>query len=331
VLKRSWNAPLLIGENFEYPEGDWAKRHAIAARHKDLAIGLLWFLQNDSEVPEAVRKEAQRWGLPRDEFRDNGGFPWEVYVREARRLVGRHVFTENDGLPAPGLSRAPVYADSIAITEWPLDSHSCHRDTVPGSDHEGKVLLSEETRPGQIAYRCLLPKEIDNLLVTGCVSSSHIGWGTVRLEPVMMHLGESAAYAVLQARKENCTVAEIPVGGLQRTLVERGVMLNFFNDFDLSAPTAAERAAQYFGPRGYFADYYARLDAPLTPAIAKLWAKPLPDPMAMARAVAKAAGENGTVSAADFAKLAGRSWRTPPSGDLTRGAACAWLFEAMAR
>ena len=334
ILTRTWNAPLLIGGNFEYPEGDWAKRRDIAARHHDLAIGLLWFLQHDEAVPAAVRNDARGWGLPRDEFRDNGGFPWEMYVREARRLVGRHVFSEHDGVLAPGLRRAPVYPDAIAITEWPLDSHSCHPDTVPGSDHEGKVLLSEETRPGQIAYRCLLPKEVDNLLVTGCVSSSHIGWGTIRLEPVMMHLGESAAYALWLARQENVPPAKVPIARLQRLLVERGVMISFFNEFDMAAPNPEERAAQFFGPRGFFASYDARLDAPLTPAVAKLWARPLADPMAMAHAIAtaeSAASTASTVTAAEFAKDAGRAWNDAPAGILNRGAACAWLFANVAR
>src|SRR5262249_35294719 len=152
------------------------------------------------------------------EFRDNGGFPWEMYVREARRLVGRHVFTEHDATLAPGLGRAPVHADSIAITEWPLDSHSCHTDVVPGSDHAGKVLLSEETRPAQIPFRCLLPKDLDNLLVTGCMSSSHIGWGAIRLEPVFMHVGESAAYALVEARKEKTAPALVSIDRLQRVL-----------------------------------------------------------------------------------------------------------------
>ncbi|MEJ1973029.1 MAG: FAD-dependent oxidoreductase, partial [Lacunisphaera sp.] len=124
--KTSWNAPLLIGGNRAYPAGDWAARDEITARHRDLALGLLWFLQNDAVVPAGIRAEASQWGLPKDEFADNGGFPWEMYVREARRLVGRKVFTQADGMAAPGLERAPVQADSIAITEWPLDSHSLH-------------------------------------------------------------------------------------------------------------------------------------------------------------------------------------------------------------
>jgi hypothetical protein len=328
--KTSWNAPLLTGGNFDYPNGDWPTRHAIAERHKDLALGLLWFLQHDPIVPEKIRQEMREWGLPKDEFRDNGGFPWEMYVREARRLVGRKVFTEHDGVEAPGLKRAPIHADSIAITEWPMDSHSCHLDKVTGSDHEGKVLLTEESRPGQIAYACLLPRELDNLLVTGAVSSSHIGWGAIRLEPTWMHLGESAAHALVLAKRDRLAPAAVPSAALQRTLVERGIMLTFFNDFDMSAPTAEQRAAQLLGTRGYFANYHARLAAPLTTTVAAVWAKPDPDPMVNARRVAAAeqsaeTSANAPVKPAELARLAGRSWPDAPTGPLTRGAACVWL------
>lgn len=328
--KTSWNAALLIGGNFDYPNGDWPTRHAIAERHRDLAVGLLWFLQNDPEVPEKMRTEMREWGLPRDEFTDNGGFPWELYVREARRLVGRAVFSEHDGLAAPGLRRAPVKSDSIAITEWPMDSHSCHLDTVPGSDHEGKVLLTEESRPGQISYRCLLPKELNNLLVTGAVSSSHIGWGAIRLEPTWMHLGESAAVALALAKKLELAPAEVPPVLLQHELVARGVMLTFFNDFDLSAPTAEQRAAQYFGTRGFFPTYDARLNDPLTRAVAHIWANPDSDPMVTARRVeaAEATSDRAPVTADEWVRLTGGKKSASTRAPLTRGAACAALFAA---
>lgn len=326
-LKTSWNAPLLVAGNFDYPDGDWATRHAITERHKDLALGLLWFLQHDPEVPEKMQGEMREWGLPKDEFTDHGGFPWEMYVREGRRLVGRSVFTQHDGMAAEGMRRAPVKTDSIAITEWPMDSHSCHWDKVPGSDHEGKVLLTEESRPGQIAFGCLLPRELKNLLVTGAISSTHIGWGAVRLEPVWMHVGESAAVAIALAKRRAVAVADVPVDLLQRELVARGVMLTFFNDFDLSAPTAEQRAAQYFGARGFFPDYDARLDRPLARALAGVWAKPDATVAATATRAAAANTASEPITAAAFATLVGARWERAPAGPVTRGAALAWLFE----
>lgn len=324
--KTSWNVPLLPGGNFDYPDGDWPTRHAITARHRDLALGLLWFLQNDGEVPAELRQKAKEWGLPKDEFTDNGGVPWEMYVREARRLVGRKVFTEHDAVVVEGIKRAPFSTDSIAITEWPLDSHSCHFDKVPGSDDEGKIILTEETRPGQVSYRTLLPKEIDNLLVTVCLSASHVGWGTIRLEPVWMHVGESAAYAVAESKKAGVPPADLSPPALQRRLVERGVMLGFFNDFDMAAPTPEQRAAQFFVSRGFFAEYDARLAGPLTREIAAIWARPDEDPLANARRVS-AATETSAVTAEEFARLAGHTWPDAPSGPLSRGAACLWLFQ----
>ncbi|MSU48045.1 MAG: FAD-dependent oxidoreductase [Opitutus sp.] len=330
--KTSWNAPLLIGGNFDYPDGDWATRRAITERHRDLALGLLWFMQHDEAVPEATRAEAREWGLPKDEFTDNGNFPWQMYVREGRRLVGRHVFTQHDGMAAPGLKRAPIQFDSIAITEWVMDSHSCTTNSVPGSDHEGKVLLSLESRPGQIAYRDLLPKELDNLLVTGCVSSSHVGWGAIRLEPTWMHLAESAGYALVMALKQRVQPADISTDELLRTLVKKGVMITFFNDFDMSQPTPVQEAAQYLGTRGYFPAYDAKLEAPLSAAVAKIWASPARDPRETARLVAQA--ENAPFEAmtrADFGRLAGGGWKVDEANRLTRGEACAWLFSQRAR
>ncbi len=218
--KTSWNAPLLTGGNHDYPDADWPARHVITQRHRDLALGLLWFLQNDPEVPDEIRAEARNWGLPRDEFSDNAHFPWEMYVREARRLIGRYVFTEHDAL------EGRTHDDAIAFTEWPLDSHACTTSTVPGSDHEGKMILAAETRPAQIPYRCLLPHEFDNLLVTTCLSASHVGWGTIRLEPVWMHVGESAAFAISLAQKLNLAPAKLPTSALRTTLVKNHISLS---------------------------------------------------------------------------------------------------------
>jgi hypothetical protein len=207
-----------------------------------------------------MRATALEYGLPKDEFEDNGGFPREVYVREARRMIGRYVFTEHDAKPAAGMARTPIHKDSIAVTTWALDSYNCHWDTVDDSDFEGKVLLSEESRPGQIPYRVLLPKEFDNLLVTVALSASHIGWGAIRVEPTLMHLGESAAYAIVLAREKHQAPALISVPQLQRVLVERGIMITFFNDvrYKDSLFVPEDAAAQHGGVRGLFPSYWSR-------------------------------------------------------------------------
>lgn len=269
--KLHWNTSNLPGGNWTYPEAAWEERDQITLRHLDHALGFLWFLQNDEAVPEALRNQAKNYGLARDEYTDNKHVPWEMYVREARRLLGRYVFTENDGTFGPGLNRAPIQYDSIAITEWGMDSHSVSEEMAPGSRREGKILLTELTRPGQVPYRCLLPREIDNLLVPVCLSASHVGWGTIRLEPTWMHIGESAGHAAALATKISTPVADLNTSELQRILVQSGVMISFFNEFDMDSEEPWASAIQYLGTRNFFASYDAVLDLPLDYDTAKIW------------------------------------------------------------
>lgn len=269
--KMKWNAANLPGGADDYPDGNWVKRQAIERRHRDHALGFLYFLQNDEAVPEDFREEAKRWGLAADEFTDNDNFPYEMYVREARRIVGRYVFTEHDATLAPGLQRTPIHYDSIAIAEHPMDSHSVSFEARPGSRRDGKILLSEMTRPSQVPFRTLLPQDIDNLMVTGGLSASHVGWGTLRVEPVFMHVGESAGYAAALALEQGCAPARLNRAQLQRKLVENGIMISFFNDFDMGTPKEWVAAVQYFGSKGFFNGYDARPDAILTEGTAQRW------------------------------------------------------------
>ena len=209
------------GGSSRYPGGDRRERAQVEARHREFALGILYFLQNDTALPADTRKEFAPWGLAADEFQDNGNIPYQLYVREARRIVGRYVFTQHDASLAPGLQCAPIHRDSIAFSEWPMDSHEVSAERRPGSDFEGKLILSELTRPAHVPYRTLLPKDIDNLLVPVCVSSTHVGWGTIRLEPTWMHIGESAGFACALALRRKKAPADISVPELQRTLVEK--------------------------------------------------------------------------------------------------------------
>ena len=276
VRKMSWNAANLPEGGWRYPLASWEERRRIGERHRDWALGLLHFLQNDADVPDEIRSRARQWGLATDEFADNGNVPYEMYVREARRLVGRYLFTEQDGTLAPGLERAPIHHDSIGVTEWALDSHECHWNTVGGSSREGKILMTELTRPGQVPYRCLLPEEIDNLLVPGCCSASHVGWGTIRVEPTMVPVGEAAGHAAAQAGSAGVPVADVDVAKVQRTLAESGAMLTFLNDGNPGDGVAVP-ALQMLGVHGFFASYDARPAEPLDRAEAGLWADGLAD------------------------------------------------------
>lgn len=271
--KLTWNDPLLLGANLEYPTANWSRREDIVRMHKDFALGMLYFLQHDEAVRPEVRREALRWGLPKDEFADNGHFPYEILVREGRRLVGRYVFTEHDALQAPGIRRAPIHADSVGIADWPISSHDCTSDRRAGSLNDGVLNLPDITRPSQIPYRALLPKESDNLLVTVCLSCSHMGWGTLRLEPVFIHLGESAAFAVSLAAELGTTPGELDANRLVRKLADNRVLVSLFQDIDLSAGQKWGPAIQYFGTKGFFDSYEAKPEALLDRRTARIWAE----------------------------------------------------------
>lgn len=341
--KSHMNSPILPGENHDYPEADWPAREKIIGRHKNFALGLMWFLQNDPSVPEARRARFRDWGLPKDEFADHGHIPYEMYVREARRIVGRHVFTEHDNSLAEGLARAPVHPDSVAVTDWYMDSHSCTTDSRPGFRYDGKLILTEESRPAQIPYRALLPQGVDNLLVPVCLSATHVAWGAVRLEPVWMQTGEAAGVAAALAKREKAVPAKLSAELLLRTLVQRRHLVSFFNDIKVDAVEDWNPAVQYLGTKGFFATYDARPGDPLDEATAMLWVDGLVqlqagelDPMKLARSLMAVENRERAkaVTAADFVALFPQEWRSrlPRSGPetgkmLTRGEACRLLFK----
>jgi len=270
--KRSWNATNLTGEGREYPTGDDATRVAIADRHRDHALGLMWFLQNDPAVPTDVRVHAETWGMAADEFTDTDHVPPQLYIREARRLMGRATFTEHDALLVPGSARAPVHEDSIGITEFSLDSLACTTERVDGSLADGQLFQMEVSRPGQVPFGVMLPPEMDNLLVVTTVSATHVGWGTIRQTPTLMHLAESAAWAVILAAREGVDPANVNVRRLQHTLVTNGVMITFFNDLDMASDTPELAAVQRLGVLGFFESYDADLAQRLSPVDAQRWA-----------------------------------------------------------
>ncbi len=269
--KFGWNRPQIVGRQTAYVEAGWDERQRVMDEHWEATMGLLYFLQNDPTVPEVVRRAWLEYGLAKDEYADNGHRPYEMYVREARRIKGRAIYTQHDASLPSGLERAPAHADSVAMTEWYMDSHSCTPARIAGALEEGKAMLHQETFPGQIPYRCLLPQEIDNLLVPVCLSATHVAWGTVRLEPVFMQLGESAGHAAALATKGKTTVAALNPDLLIRKLAASHTTISFFNDVDISSDAPEVTAAQYFGTKGFFSNYDARLDAPLTESVKTAW------------------------------------------------------------
>lgn len=291
--KRSWNATNLTGGGKGYAEADASGRRAIERAHRDHALGLMWFLQNDPAMPDDLRAQAREWGLARDEFVATDNFPPQLYVREARRLVGRTTFTEHDALPAtlasvppadPGChplddnGRAPVHPDSVAITEFSLDSLACTTDRLLGAGAlcDGQLFQMEVSRPGQVPWGVLLPREFDNLLVVTTVSATHVGWGTIRQTPTQMHLAESAAWAVVLAHRAGVRPAEFEVTALQRHLIAHGVMISFFNDADMDDPVPWKPAFQFLGARGFFSSYDAHPEEALDPVTAAAWHRLVP-------------------------------------------------------
>ncbi|MEZ5386689.1 MAG: FAD-dependent oxidoreductase [Prosthecobacter sp.] len=273
--KRGWNRPQLVGIHSAYVEADWTGRQKIMNAHWEATMALLYFLQNDPSVEPARQKSWREFGLAKDEFGDNGHRPYEFYVREARRIKGRYVFTEHDATLAEGLERAPVHGDSIGATEWYLDTHACTPRHIEGALEEGKMMLDVETFPGQVPYRAILPEGVDNLLVPVCLSSTHVAWGTIRLEPTWMNLCESAGHATVLALQNQIAPAQLDPDLLLRKLASSHVMLSFFNDLDVSSDDPRVAAAQYFATKGFFADYNARLDEPLTESVRVAWGRGL--------------------------------------------------------
>ncbi len=209
-----------------WPEGDYATREKIWRRHKDYLQGLLWFLGNDPRVPETIRTEMKRWGLPKDEFADNGHWPYQLYVREARRMVSDYVMTEHD---ARGTR---VADDAVALGSYPLDSHSgkYYVDASGALWRESGFYVDCRVYP--ISYRAIRPRkeECTNLLVPGCLSATHAAYGSIRMEPVFMMLGQAAAAAASLAIDAGTAVQDVSYPELRARLLAGKVMLAWPHD-----------------------------------------------------------------------------------------------------
>lgn len=271
--KRDMNACDLVGESHAYPEADWETRRKIAKQHLDYVLGFIYFLQNDDAVSEQAQAKARQWGLATDEFRDNDNKPFQLYVREARRIEGRETFTEHDAFLAEEIERAPINDDAVAIAEFPLDPHDVRAVRRTGTASDGRFFLTESTIPSQIDYGTLLPENIDNLLVPVALSASHVGFQTIRLEPTWFQLGEAAGVAAARAVRQDETPGEIDPVGLQCALAERGTMLSYFVDADATDDEPWAAPIQFLGAKGFFGEYAARPNDTFDEATASVWAE----------------------------------------------------------
>lgn len=192
----------MIGMNYDYAEGTWERRQEIIKAHKDYTLGLLYFTANDPRVPEELRNQVSQWGLPKDEYTECGHWSPQLYIRECRRLVGEYVATQAD------CDNRVIAPNGIAMAAYTMDSHNCQRIVV---EKDGRKMVKNEGNaeihgglPYPISYKSLTPKreECTNLLVPVCCSASHIAYGSIRMEPVFMCMGQAAGLAVALAEKQ---------------------------------------------------------------------------------------------------------------------------------
>lgn len=215
----------LYGMNHEYPEGDYEKRKEIYQYHLDFTRGLFWFLSNDTAVPQDIRKRWSQWGTTKDEFTDNNGWPRQIYIRDGRRMISDYVITEHHTRKDTLID----VSDPVGIAYWPPDVHHVRRIIKDRKVYnEGFVFGGDNWKPFQISYKSMVPKkeECTNLITPTCLSSSHIGYGTIRLEWTFMILGQSAALAASEAIEKDETVQDILYDNLMIELKKNNQILN---------------------------------------------------------------------------------------------------------
>lgn len=213
-----------IGMNYEYPEASYEKRKEILEEHISYHKGLLWFWGHDESVPKRFRDNINKWGLAKDEFVDNGHWPYQIYVREARRMIGEFVMTENEILGRKKVDQP------IGMGSYTMDSHNAQRYITEEGyvQNEGDLGVDAE-QPYQIHLGTILPKkeECKNLLVPAAVSSSHIAFGSIRMEPVFMILGQSAGTLAAMAIDANTDIYDVPYEKLSTQLRKDGQILEY--------------------------------------------------------------------------------------------------------
>jgi hypothetical protein len=222
-----------IGMNYDYPEASYERRKEILDEHRRYQQGWLYFVANDPRIPADVQKEMRKWGLPKDEFEDNGNWPHQIYVREARRMIGQFVMTENE------LTKKKPTPDSVGMGSYTIDSHNVQRYITPDGAVQNEGDIGVGISPYSIAYGSVVPKkgQCDNLVVTVCVSSSHIAFGSIRMEPVFMILGQSGATAAALAIDRKLAVQDVTYPALREQLLKDGQVLEHAD----SAKTKAEK------------------------------------------------------------------------------------------
>jgi hypothetical protein len=211
-----------IGMNYDYPDASYERRKEIIKEHENYQKGLLWFVANDPRIPQEIQSQMKQWGLPKDEFLDNNNWPHQLYIREARRMKGKFVMTENELF-----KRAPT-PESVGMGSYTIDSHNVQRHITSDGQTHNEGDIGVEISPYEIAYGSVIPKkeECINLFVPVCASTSHIAFGSIRMEPVFMILGQSSAVAACLAIDNNLAVQDVPYEKLKENLLSKQQILN---------------------------------------------------------------------------------------------------------
>ncbi|MBL8211547.1 MAG: FAD-dependent oxidoreductase [Bryobacterales bacterium] len=231
-----------IGKNYEYPEGSYAVRDRIWKEHEDYQKGFYYFLATDPRVPKPLQEQMNRWGLAKDEFVDTGNWPHQLYIREARRMVGEYVAVQKD------LQTDLSKPDAVGMGSYNSDSHNLQRFVNDKGFVENEGDVQVPVKPYQIAYRSLVPKrgEVENLLVPVCLSASHIAYSSMRMEPQYMLLGHAAGVAAALAIRGGKAVQDVPVAELQRQLLAEGGVLELGTEYQNRALSVIR--ARFAGP-----------------------------------------------------------------------------------
>lgn len=211
----------LAEENWEWPTASNVARERIFERVRTYDQGLFWFLQNDQEVPEAVRADAGQWGLCRDEFPDHEHWPWQIYVREGRRIFGEAVVTAHNADLDPATAKPALRTDAIAMAEYGFDSHQVRKyDPEFPNVREGYVTVGH--KPFQLPFGMVVPERVDGLLVPVACSASRIAYSSIRMEPVFMAVGEACGIAAYRAVVDGVQVRVVDLQAVQQEIVRRG-------------------------------------------------------------------------------------------------------------
>ncbi len=232
-----------------WPDANWTTRDSIFEQYKEYTQGLMYFLQNDPAIPKVPLTEASIFGLPEDEYTDSQNFPWQLYVRQGRRIIGEYLITEHDSMPVEGRGRPHIHKDAICTYEHRFDCHPARNRgsegaTVKASDGfellEGTIFFRNRLQlvnyPATIPYRAIVPETVDGLLVPAALSATHVAFTAIRMEPVWMSTGLAAGIAAAMAVEGNIQLRAINISGLQRQLVQDRQVIVYFNNLLVEDP-----------------------------------------------------------------------------------------------